>query len=138
VTERSLPGFKVLPKFLSNTNAYVNLICITLVLQSSTDSLHILPGSSGESHVKSSDDACVVSNTEVEVDVDIKEEGSVAVNEEVAIGVKQAEILEDVNFIDINAEPDEVSCVCVCLLLDIFYQFPAMSVVFFLSVFLAT
>ena len=109
-----------------------------MVLQSSTDSLYILPGSSGESHAKSSDDACVVSKIEVEVDVDIKEEGSIAVIEEVDIGVKQAEILEDVNFIDINAEPDEVSCVCVCLLLDIFYQFPAMSVVFFLSVFLAT
>jgi len=113
-------------------------MCITLVLQSCTDSLHILPGSSGESHATSSDGACNFSNTEVEEDVDITEEGFIAVNEEVDIGIKQEEIPEDVNFLDINAEPDEVSCVCVCLLLDTFYQFPAMSVVFLTSAFLAT
>ena len=109
-----------------------------MVLQSSTDSLHILPGSSGESHPKSSDGACIVNKIEVEEDVDIKEEGFIAVNEEVDIGVKQAEILEDVNFLDINPEPAEVSYVCACLLLDIFYHFPAMSVVFLTSLFLAT
>ena len=120
----------IISEFLSNTNAYVNLMCITLVLQSSTDSLHILPGSSGESHATSSDGACNFSNIGDEEDFGVKEEGFIAVNEEVDIGIKQEEIREDVNCLDINAEPDEVSCVYVCLLLDIFYQFPAMSVVF--------
>jgi len=109
-----------------------------LVLQSSTDSLHILPGLSGESHATSSDGACNFSKIAVEEDIDVIEEGFIAVNEKADIGIKQEEIREDVNFLDRKAEPDEVNYVCVCLLLDIFYQFPAMSVVFLTSVFLAT
>jgi len=109
-----------------------------LVLQTCTDSLHILPGSSVESHATSSDGSCNFSSIEVEENVDVKEEGFIPVNEEADIGIKQEEIRENVNFLDINAAPDEVSYVCVCLLLDTFYQFPAMSVVFLMSVFLAT
>jgi len=105
-------------------------IDVMLVLQSCTDSLHILPGSSVESHVTSSDGACNFSSIEVEEDVDVIEEGFVAVNEEVDISMKQEEIPEDINFPAIKAEPDEVSYVCVCLLLDAFYQCPALSVVF--------
>jgi len=111
---------------------------ITLVLQTCTNSLHILPGSSGESHATSSDGACNFSNTEVEEDVDVIEESFIAVNEEADIGIKQEEIPEYITFPNINAEPDEVSYVCVYVLLDIFYQFPAISVVFLTSVFLAT
>jgi hypothetical protein len=55
---------------------------------------------------------------EVEENVDVKEEGFLAVNEEVDIGIKQEENPEDITFPDIKAEPDEVSCVCICLLLD--------------------
>jgi len=112
-------------------------MCITLVLQSSTDSLHILPVSSGESHAASSDGACNFNNIGDEEDFGVKEEGFIAVNEEADIGIKQEEIREDVNFLDRKAEPDGVSYVCVCLLLDIFYWFPAMSIVFLTSVFLA-
>ena len=108
-----------------------------LVLQSSTDSLHILPGSSGESHATSSDGACNFSNTEVEEDVDVVEECFIAVNEEADIGIKQ-EIPQDINFPVIKSEPGEVSCVCVCLLLDIIYKCPGMSLVFMMSVFLVT
>jgi len=90
-------------------------INVMLVLQSCTDSLHILPGSSGESHPTSSDGACNFSNVEVEEDVDVIEEGFIAVNEEVDISIKQEEIPEDINFPDIKSEPDEVSCVCVCM-----------------------
>ena len=54
------------------------------------------------------------------------------------IGIKDEEIPEDITFPDIKSEPDEVSYVCVCLLLDTFFQCPAMSVVFLTSVFLAT
>ena len=105
-------------------------IDVMLVLQSCTDSLHILPGSSSESHATSSDGACNFSNIEVEEDVDVIEEGFIAINEEVDIGIKHEEIPEDINFPYIKAEPDEVSYVCVCLSLDTFYQCPALSVVF--------
>ena len=113
-------------------------IIVILVLQKRTDSLHIQPGSSGESHATSSDDVCNFSNMEVEEDIDVKGEGSYAINEGVDIGIKQELILEDINFPDIKAEPFEVSYVCVCLLLNTFYQCPGMSVVFVMAVFLAT
>jgi hypothetical protein len=108
-----------------------------LLLQSCTDSLHVLPGSSGESDATSCDGACNFSSIDVEKDVDVKEEGFMAVNEEANIGIKQEEIPEDI-FFDVKTEPDEVSWVWVCLLLDTFYQRPAVSVVFFTSVFVAT
>jgi len=102
-----------------------------LVLQSSTNSLHILPGSSSESHASSSDGVCNFSNTEVEEGVDVIEESFIAVSEEADIGIKQEEIPEDVTFSDIKSEPDEVSYVGVCLSLDIFYHCPALSLYLF-------
>ena len=90
---------------------YINVM---LVLQSCTDSLHVLPGSSGESHATSSDVACNFSNMEVEEDIIVKEEGFIAINEEVDISIKQEEISEDINFPYIKSETDEVSYVCVC------------------------
>ena len=115
-------------------------INVMLVLQSSTDSLHILPGSSGESHATSSEGACNFSNIVVEEDVDVIEEGFVAVNEEVDIGIKKEGIPEDITFPEIKSEPDAVSCLCVfvCVLLDTIYQYPAMSVAFLMSIFVAT
>ena len=59
-------------------------------------------------------------------------------NEEVSIGIKQEEIPEDISFPDIKTEPVEVSYVCVCLLLDTFYQCSEMSVVFVMPIFLAS
>ena len=91
---------------------YINVM---LVLQICTDSLHILPGSSGESHATSSDVACNFSSMEVEEDINVKEEGFIAINEEVDISIKKDEIREDITFPDIKSEPDEVSYVCVCL-----------------------
>jgi len=87
-------------------------INVMLVLQSSTDSPHILPGSSSESHATSRDGVCNCSNIEIE-DVDLKEEDFVVVNEEVDIDIKHEEIPEDVTFCDTKSEPDEVSYVCV-------------------------
>jgi hypothetical protein len=113
-------------------------INVMLILQRCTDSLHILPGLSSASHAVSYDGACNFSYIEVEEDVDVVEEGFIAINEEVDIDIKQEEIPEDINFPDIKSEPDEVSYVCVCLLLDTFYHCPAVSVVFVMSVFLAT
>jgi hypothetical protein len=109
-------------------------ISVMLVLQSCTDSLHILPGLSGKSHATTSDGACNFSNIQVEEDIVVIEEVFIAVNEEADIGIKQEEIPEEINFSDIKSEPDEVSYVCVCLLLDTFYWCPALSVCFVMSV----
>ena len=83
-----------------------------MVLQSCTDSLQVLPGSSSETFPASSDGTCDVSNTAVQQDVVVLEEGFIAVNEEAPIGIKQVEIPEDISFPNIKAEPEKV---CVCL-----------------------
>jgi len=105
-------------------------INVMLVLQSCTDSLHILPGSSSETIPASSDGTNDGSNVEVEEDVVVIEEGFIAVNEEMDVGIKQEESPEDINFPGIKAEPDVVSYVYMCLLLDTFHQCPELSVVF--------
>ena len=112
-------------------------INVMLVLQSCTDSLHILPGSSSETFPASSDGTYYVGNIEDEGDVVVIGEGSRARNKEVDIDIKQEEIPEDIIFPNIKAEPDEVSYVCICLLLDTFYQCPVISIVFVQSVVLA-
>jgi hypothetical protein len=40
------------------------------------------------------------------------------------IGIKQEEIPEDINFPDIKNEAEEVSYVCICLVLDTFDMHP--------------
>jgi hypothetical protein len=101
-----------------------------LLLQSSTDSLHILPGSSSETTATS--DVCNFSNIEVEVDVHVIEENFIAINEEVDRGIKQEEIPGDITSLYIKSEPDEVSYVCICgLLLDTFYRCPGILAFFF-------
>jgi hypothetical protein len=112
-------------------------INVVVVLQSCTDSLHVLPGSSSETVPISPVATCDVNNTAVQQDIVVIEEGFVAVNKEAPMGIKQEEIPEDIPFLDIKAEPDEVSYLCICLLLDTFYQCLEMSVVFFMPVSLA-
>ena len=98
-------------------------INVVLVLQSCSDSLHILPGSSSGTNA-TSDVVYNFGNIEVEEDVGVIEEIFISINEEVDRGVKQEKILGDITFLDIKSEPDEVSYVCVCLLLDTFYHCP--------------
>ena len=95
-------------------------INVLLVLQSCTDSLQVPPGSSSDTIPTQSDGTCDVSNTAVQQDAVVVEEGFMAVNEEADIGIKQEEIPEDIFFPDIKTEPNEVSYVCVCVLLDTF------------------
>ena len=111
-------------------------INVMLVLQSCTDLLQVLPGSSSETFPTRSDVTCDVSNTAVQRDVVVVEEGFTAINEEVNIGMKEEEIPDNISFPDIQAELDEVSYVCVCVLLDTFHQCPEMSVVFVMPIFL--
>jgi hypothetical protein len=93
-----------------------------VVLQSCTDSLQVLPSSSGETFPASSDSTYDVGNTGVEEDGEIIEECFLSINKEVAIGFKQEEIPGDITFPDIKAEPDKVSYICVYALSDTFYQ----------------
>ena len=51
--------------------------------------------------------------------------------------IKQEEIPGEITFPDIKSEPDKVSYVCICLLLDTFDQCPGILVFFVMSVFLA-
>jgi hypothetical protein len=108
-----------------------------LVLQSCTDPLHILPGSSSENYATSSDGVCNSSNIEVEEDVDIIEEGLMAIHKEADTGIKQEEIPEDITFSGIKSAPDEVSSMCVY----VYWQTRVSSVqnmfFFMMSVFLA-
>jgi len=99
-----------------------------LVLQSCTDSLQVMAGSSSETFPTSSVGTYDVGNIKVEEDVDTIEECSIA--RETDTGIKQEEIPEAITFPDIKAEPDEVSCVCVCLLLDTFYHCQEVTVFF--------
>jgi hypothetical protein len=106
-----------------NDRGHINVM---LVLQSCTDSLQVMAGSSSGTSPASSDGVCNFSNTEVEEDLDVKEEGFIALIEEADIGIKQEKIAEDINFPDIKSEPVDVSHLYICLFLDKFYQCPEM------------
>jgi hypothetical protein len=107
-----------------------------LVLQSCTDPLQVLAGSSNETFPTPSDGSCDVSNTAVQRVVVFVEECFIAVNVEAPIGIKQEEIPEDISFPDIQAELYEVSYVCVCPLSNTFYHCPEISVVFVVPIIL--
>jgi len=89
-----------------------------VVLQSCTDSLQFLPGSSNETYPLSSDGTFDVRSIEVEEDVVVIDEGFTAINEEAAVHIKQEEI------------PVEVRYLFKCLLLVTFHLCPEMSFVF--------
>jgi hypothetical protein len=99
-------------------------IKVMLVLQSCKDSLQVMAGSSTEMFPTSSDGTNDVSNIEVEEDVVVIEDGFIAISEEAAVHIKQEEIPGDKYFPGIKFEPDEVSYLCICVLLDIFHQCP--------------
>ena len=75
---------------------YINVM---LVLQSCSDPLHVLPGSSSDTFGTSSDCAYAVGNVKVEVDLDMQDEEEVNVktekgvwsDEEECIGIKVEE-----------------------------------------------
>jgi len=86
-------------------------INVMLVLQSSSDSLHILPTLSSQTNA-TSEGVCNFSKMEVQEDVDVIEEVFISVNEEVDKGINQEEVPGDITLPDINSEPDEVSYIC--------------------------
>jgi hypothetical protein len=87
-------------------------IDVMLVLQSCTDPLQVLPGSSSENYATPSDGACNSNNIEVEGDVGVMEEGLAAINKEADVGIKQEEIPEYITFSGTTSEPDKVSSMC--------------------------
>jgi len=87
---------------------YVNIM---LVLQSCSNSLHIVPSASSETNA-SSGGVCNFSSLEFDEDVDATEGVFLPINEEVDRGIKQDEI----------PGHDEVSYICICLFLDTFSQ----------------
>ena len=113
-------------------------INVMVVLQSCTDSLQFLPGSSSETFPTSSNGPDDVRSIEVEEDVVVLEEGFIVINKEAAVHIKQEEIPGDITFPVIKSEPEEVSYVCVCMLLYIIHQYPEMSDVFAMQIFLET
>ena len=108
------------------TNPYHDrgYLYVVLVLQSCSDSLHILPSTSSDTYVASSDCACHIGNMEIEEDLDMQEDEEEEVNvktqkgvgseEEECIGVKDEEGLysgeeeeEEEDGIDIKEEEVE-------------------------------
>jgi hypothetical protein len=79
-----------------------------VVLQSCTDSLHVLPGSSCETFPSSSDGAYDISNLKVEEDIDIKEEEEEDVKAEKGIGNEEEECLDIKHEEGIYSEEEEV------------------------------
>jgi hypothetical protein len=81
----------------------------TVMLQSCTVAVEVVPGSCSQTAVTSSDDTHAVIGINVEEDKDVT--------------VKVEEIPEPVSFPSIKAEPQEVSY-CLCLLSDTCHQYP--------------
>ena len=73
---------------------------VVLFLQSCSDSLHILPSTSSDTYVTSSDYACHIVNVKVEKDLDMEEEEEeVIVKTEKGIGSEEEEciVIKDVD-----------------------------------------
>jgi hypothetical protein len=89
-----------------------------------------MAGSSADTIPTPSDSTYGVGHIKVEEDVAVIKESLIFIKDEVDMGIKKEEIPEDVPFLGIWSEPDEVSYVCVCPLLDVFYHCPQMSIFF--------
>jgi hypothetical protein len=86
-----------------------------------------MAGSSADTIPTPYDGTYGVGHIKVEEDVAVIEESLIFIKDEADIGIKQEEIPEDVPFLGIRSEPDEVSYVCVCPLLHVFHHCPEMS-----------
>jgi hypothetical protein len=78
-----------------------------LVLQSCTDPLQVLPGSSCETFPSSSDGTYDVGNVKFEEDIDIEEEEKVNVKAEKGIGSEEEECIDIKDEEGIHSEEEE-------------------------------
>ena len=88
---------------------YINVV---LVLQSCSDPLHILPGSSSGTNAASSDCACHIGNVKVEEEeeVNVKTEKGIDSDEEEGVGIKDEEGIyseEEVEEKDMDIKEEE-------------------------------
>jgi len=83
---------------------YINVM---LVLQSCSDPLHILPGSSSDTCGTSSDCAYHVGNVKVEEDLDMQEEEEVNVKTEKGVGSEEEECIGITDEDDRYSEEEE-------------------------------
>ena len=90
-------------------------INVMLVLQSCSDSLHILPSLSIQTNAPS-DGLCNFNSIEMAEDEDEIEEVFMYINEDMDRGIKQEEVPGDIIFPDIKSEPDEVSYICMSVI----------------------
>jgi hypothetical protein len=130
---------------------YINVM---LVLQSCTDSLHILPHTSRETFPAKSDCTCDVSNVKVDEDLDmqVEEELNVKTEEEECIDIKHKVCIcieeegeegeeidtkedEDVDLKEEVSFDDQMVYMSACLFYDPFHHYLEMSVVFVLFLF---
>ena len=121
------------------------------ILQSCTNSLKILVSLCSERSGTLCDDLHENAIIKVEVtdmDVKVEEMSLVKVEEDIGMNIKKEEIpvlkFEEETLVDakkedihwdvtsptIKAEQYQVSCMCVCPLLDIFYEYPIMCTIF--------
>ena len=86
---------------------------VMLVLQSCSDPLHILPGSSSETNATSSDCACHIGNVKVEdEEVNVKTEKGIDSDKEECVGIKDEEGIyseEEVEEEDIDIKEEDDS-----------------------------
>ena len=80
---------------------------VMLVLQSCTDSLQVLPGSSFKTFPSSSDGTYDIGNIKFEEDVGIKEEEKVNVKAEKCIGSEEEECIDIKDEEGIHSEEEE-------------------------------
>jgi hypothetical protein len=95
-----------------NDRGHINVV---LVLQSCTDCLQVMAGSSADTFPTPSDCTYGVGNIKVEEDIYVVEESFIAIKEESDTGIKQEEMPEDVATPDVNPEPEQVNYICICL-----------------------
>ena len=96
---------------------------VVLVLQTCSDSVHILPSTSSDTYAASSDCACHIGNMKVEEDLDMQEEEEevnvktekgIGGEEDECIGIKDEEVRyskeeeEEVDGIDIKEEGEDI------------------------------
>ena len=101
-TATVLSAVMILYTILCHNTGHINVM---LVLQSCTDPLQVLPGSSSETFPTSSDGTCDVSNVKVEEDLDRQgeEEVNMKIQEEECIDIKH----EDGMYIEEEGEEEE-------------------------------
>ena len=92
--------------FLFMTRGHFNVKCV-LVLQSCTDPVQVLPGSSCETFPSSSDGTYEVGNIKFEEGMDRKEEEKVNVKAEEGIGSEEVECIDIKDEEGIHSEEEE-------------------------------